>query len=181
MLEGVRVVLRPIEASDYGKIAEWTNDPEVSRFLDGDYPGDPESCREWHEAILSDRYSKGFIIARKNGDVIGDVELEHIAWRSGDAELRIRIGERSLWDKGYGTEAVLIIMRYAFSQLGLKRIYLRVFASNQRAVRCYQKCGFKPEGMLERRTATGEKRRIMLMRILREEFSARYEGIARTG
>ena len=56
--------------------------------------------------------------------LIGDIELDHIAWRSGEAELRVRIGEPSLRGKGLGTEAVRLMLAYAFERLNLTRVYV---------------------------------------------------------
>jgi len=101
--------------------------------------------------------------------LIGDVELDHIAWRSGDAELRIRIGEPQWRGRGFGTEAVRLLLAYAFGALRLNRVYLRVLSYNAPAIACYRKAGFKAEGVVTRRV-DGDLREIVLMRILRDEF-----------
>ena len=100
-----------------------------------------------------------------DNQVIGDIELDHIAWRSGDAELRIRIGRKDLWNQGLGTDAVETILGYAFQRLNLNRIYLRVYAHNKRAIRCYTKSGFRKEGRLNTRFG-----KILLMRITVSEY-----------
>ena len=80
--------------------------------------------------------------------LIGHIELDHIAWRSGDAELRIRIGEKDYWDQGYGTRRGAHPRRHAFGSMRLSRVYLRVFSLNKRAIRCYEKVGFRKEGRI---------------------------------
>ena len=80
---------------------------------------------------------------------IGDLELDHISWRRSEAELRIRIGEKEYWNKGYGTDAVRALLDLARNNLGLRHIYLRVYRFNHRAIRCYEKCGFRHIRTLE--------------------------------
>ncbi|MBI2914932.1 MAG: GNAT family N-acetyltransferase [Firmicutes bacterium] len=168
--EGERVRLCPVEPADFDKLVQWANDPEVNRFTHGDYPATNEECLAWHRRVRENRQKQYHGITLKDGTLIGDVELDHIAWRSGDAELRIRIGERDYWDRGYGTDAVMCLLRHAFLKMNLARVYLRVYSWNGRAIRCYEKCGFKKEGRLVRRDAVPPYREIVLMRVTRDEF-----------
>jgi len=170
VIRGERVFLRPIQASDYPKIVAWSNDPEVAGLLEGDYPRTLEECPAWHRLSEGNRHQQRFAICTHEGVLIGDTELDHIAWRSGDAELRIRIGEKEFWDQGYGTDSVTALLGYAFSSLRLSRVYLRVFHFNKRAIRCYEKCGFRKEGRLSRPGPFGKPAVIYLMRIEKEEF-----------
>jgi len=72
--------------------------------------------------------------------------LDQIAWRSGEAELKITIYEERHHSQGYGTTAILALLEETFFRMNLRRIYLRVHASNTIAMRCYKKVGFKKEG-----------------------------------
>ncbi|HHT27924.1 MAG TPA: GNAT family N-acetyltransferase [Firmicutes bacterium] len=170
MISGEKVIIRSLEATDLSKIVTWTLDEEVNRFLESDYPKNLSDCVAWLQEVQSNRLAQHFAITTVDNQLIGDIELDHISWRSGDAELRIRIGEKSLWDKGYGTDAVLTLIDYAFTRMSLKRIYLRVYAANRRAVRCYEKAGFRKEGRLRRRSQAGDMEEVYLMRILRDEY-----------
>jgi len=87
--------------------------------------------------------------------------------------MRIRIGAKSLWDQGLGTEAVTVLLFHAFRNMNLSRVYLRVYDDNHRAIRCYQKVGFKKEGRLLRSNNNQPFREIILMRILKNEFVRR--------
>lgn len=180
MIRGEKVYLRPIHAADFPQLVAWTNDPEISRLMDGKYPTTLEECAAWHKAELSNRHSQRFAICTiKDGMLIGDLALDHIAWRSGDAELRIRIGEKSHWDQGYGQDAVSALLEHAFYRMNLSRIYLRVFAFNKRAIRCYEKCGFRKEGRLRREGPDGGPTWVILMRLRKEEHGrARRRGTA---
>lgn len=166
---GEKVVLRPIEEADFSRIVHWSTLVEVNRFSDGDYPTSLEECQTWLQRSNSNRYQIRLAIVLDDR-IIGDIELDQITWRSGDAELRIRIGETALWDKGYGTDAILTLLKYSFFSLNLSRIYLKVYADNLRAIRCYQKAGFKKEGRLTREIEGMGKCDIILMRILKREF-----------
>lgn len=169
MIEGQHVRLRSIESGDFTKLVEWTRDADVNQFVHADYPDDLEDCQRWFRSLKGNRHKQHFAILRENR-LIGDVELDHITWRSGDAELRIRIGEKDVWNQGYGTDAVLALLNHAFLAMNLQRVYLRVYTLNIRAIRCYEKCGFRKEGRLRRTGEQLETQELLLMRILKEEF-----------
>ncbi|NMB45165.1 MAG: GNAT family N-acetyltransferase [Firmicutes bacterium] len=169
---GERIILRPLIPSDFPKLVKWTKDPEVGHYMDDDgYPETEEACYDWHKSQCSNRHKQRLMITTRDGHPIGDVELDHITWRNGDAELRIRIGEGGYRGKGYGVDAVTTLLAYAFVEMNLSRVYLRVASSNEAAIRCYEKAGFKKEGKLVR-SHVHEKRQweIYLMRILKDEF-----------
>jgi RimJ/RimL family protein N-acetyltransferase len=170
MWQGDLVVLRPLERGDFPAVVRWSEDPAVSSLVDGGVPESLEECEEWYRRARSDRYHQIMAIVTKSGHLIGDLELNHITWRNGHAEMRIRIGEKDYWDQGLGTDAVLTLLRYVFVHLRLNRLYLRVYRHNRRAIACYLKCGFRKEGFLRRTSETGESKEIVLMRILREEY-----------
>src|SRR5690606_40855339 len=85
----------------------------------GARPTTLEECALWHKRLQSHRHWQLFGIEAAAVGLIGDIELDHIAWRSGEAELRVRIGEPSLRGKGLGTEAVRLMLAYAFERLNL--------------------------------------------------------------
>lgn len=170
IIRGEKVNLRPVAPADLERMVAWSQDPQVCKFLDGNYPQTLEEATEWLKRVLSDRHNKRWSVLTEGGTLIGDIELDHITWRSGDAELRVCIGEKMFWNQGYGTDAVRTVVAHAFKEMGLKRVYLRVFAENVPAVRCYTKAGFRKEGRLERLDQSGRPREILLMRILRSEY-----------
>ena len=170
-IEGERVILRPVLPSDFPKIVEWTKAQEVGHYMEDDsYPENLGDCQEWYQAQQSSRHLRRLVITTRDGVPIGDIELDHITWRNGDAELRIRIGEGDYRGKGYGAESVIALLSYAFGEMKLSRIYLRVASTNQAAIRCYEKAGFKKEGKLIRTKGAPKLRKIYLMRILKDEF-----------
>jgi len=105
--------------------------------------------------------------------LIGEIALDGVQWHHGDTFVGISIGEREYWDKGYGTDAIQVILRYAFEELNLHRVSLNVFTYNQRAIRSYEKAGFQFEGrQRERLNRDGERWDMVYMGILRTEWLA---------
>jgi RimJ/RimL family protein N-acetyltransferase len=103
-----------------------------------------------------------------DGYLIGDMELDHICWSKREAELRIRIGEKEFWGKGFGSEALHLILNHIFYTKNFYRIYLRVYSFNKRAINCYLKNGFKPIGLLHR--VNQDWKDIILMEIKGTKF-----------
>lgn len=127
----------------------WINDPEVTRTLGAYRPMNELREREWFESRYKDDKEIGLAIVLKGQDKhIGNIGLHRIDWKNRQAELGIMIGERDEWDKGYGAEAIGLMLGYGFERLNLHRVYLRVYANNPRAIRCYEKAGFRREGLL---------------------------------
>lgn len=172
--DGVR--LRPMRKADLPALVAWTNDAEVDRYMDGGFPKTLEAAEAWLLQTSKDRQVRRYSIETLAGVLIGDLSLGQIAWRSGDAELTVRIGERDYWGRGLGTDAVSTLLDLAFGHLGLRRVYLRVYRFNARAVRTYEKCGFRREGVLRRGPKGCESwKEIVLMCKLKEEHVARVE------
>jgi RimJ/RimL family protein N-acetyltransferase len=154
--------------------SQWSADSEYSRLLDWDPARrfSAKSAQKWIEKQYEsdDNY---FFAIRTLADerIIGIIGLDGIRWTHGDTFVGIGLGEREYWGKGYGTEAMKIILRYAFTELNLRRVTLDVFEYNQRGVRSYEKAGFAYEGR-ERGTILREGRRwdLLFMGILREEW-----------
>lgn len=147
MVEGEKVRLRYLEWDDLQFLEKWDRDEEVSQYI-GKKFSRKESPQSWFSRVLSDRRKKALAIETIDGALIGNLELEDINWKEGTAELRICIGEKEFWSLGYGTDAVRSLLSFAFEELGFSSIILRVYKYNRRAIACYEKCGFKKEGIL---------------------------------
>jgi len=156
----------------------WTHDSEYWRLLAATppYPWSQEGVRKFIEKDLEkdDPRNIFFAIRTLEDDrVIGELGLDGISYTQGETFVGIGIGERDYWDKGYGTDAMNILLRYAFTELNLERVTLTVFEYNARAIRSYEKCGFRVEGH-SRETLHREGRRwdVIFMGILQEEWQA---------
>jgi RimJ/RimL family protein N-acetyltransferase len=149
-LVGAKVRLRPLDIRDLPKMALWNQDLEIQYLVDGDLPGDLIELERWYRTNVPDRHYQIFAIESLKGELIGDLELDHICWNTRQAELRIRIGEKEYWSLGYGSDALGLIVTYFMEERNFRRIYLKVYHFNERAIRCYQKNGFRPIGILQR-------------------------------
>ncbi|HEX3043773.1 MAG TPA: GNAT family protein [Bacillota bacterium] len=167
-LIGVRVRLRQFLIEDLNQMAYWNRDQEVQAYVDCDLPAQLDELKVWYRNSIFDQYYRIFAIETIEGDLIGDLELDHICWNKREAELRIRIGEKAFWGKGFGSEALKLILDYMLIGKEFQRIYLRVYHFNQRAICCYRKLGFKPTGIL-RRNSPGWKN-IILMELTKANY-----------
>jgi RimJ/RimL family protein N-acetyltransferase len=87
------------------------------------------------------------------------------------AELGIHIGEKKYWNQGYGTKAIQLLLRHGFESLNLHRLWLRVFETNQGAIRSYEKAGFTLEGKFrEAQYLEGKYVNVMIMSVLSSEW-----------
>jgi len=168
--------------TDAETMARWSRDSEYQRLLDSD-PARPKSAKhakeeiaEWMEHERPDNF--GFVIRTLAEDrLIGFVGLGGINWPNGDGFVGIGIGERKDGDKGYGTDAMRVILQYAFAELNLYRVSLDVFGENRRAIRSYEKVGFVVEGC-ERQyeNRDGHRCDMIYMGILHEEWERGQKG-----
>ncbi len=171
-LIGDRIYLRPIEPEDLPLIQRWINDPEI-RILEGEVlPTSISDEKEWLENLYKDKSKVWFVVALKDNDKMigtgGFLRIYYI-WRN--ADLSIMIGEKEEWGKGYGTEAIRLLLNYGFEALNFHRISLGVFDFNKRAIRAYKKAGFKKEGVLRDGYYCNSKYHdVIMMSILEDEF-----------
>jgi len=177
MITGEIVRLRPIEREDVPRFARWFSDPEVRRHLFIYIPPSLAQEERWFER-LQERLARNedvvLAIETLEGVHIGNIGLHRINWKDRNAELGIVIGEKEYWDQGYGTDAIRTLLRFAFEEMNLHRVFLRVDADNLRGIRCYEKCGFRREGTLREIVfREGAYRDQLIMSVLRPEWEKR--------
>lgn len=149
MLSGTKVTLGSLRAEDSNKLFEWINNADLVRLNAPFKPVHFEAHKEWFDSIAKDPNRACFAIREKEGDrLIGYAQLINIHPVHRSAELTIRIGDKAFHSKGYGTDAVRTLVEFAWRDLNLHRVFLHVFADNRRAVRAYEKAGFRVEGHL---------------------------------
>lgn len=175
-MEGKLVRLRAYEKSDLEAVMKWINDEEVTSFLGGTLFRLPVS------SVAEARYIEGntdpasvnkvmVIETLANPRYIGATDLHAIDWYNRHAEIGIVIGDKSCWSKGYGSDAMRLMLRLAFDRLNLNRVSLRVFDYNGRAISSYEKCGFVREGVLRQdRFWNGRYYDTIAMGILANEY-----------
>lgn len=146
-IEGGKINLRKVKDSDFNKIIKWHENQLLTYFSGDRLPKDLNECKKRY--LNNNLLNQILAIEDKEGNFLGEIEISHIQWKEKVAELFMYIGEESLWGKGYGTEALSVFIDYAFNLKGFKTIYLRVYEQNKRAIRCYEKCGFRKKGILK--------------------------------
>ncbi len=175
-----KVHLRARTMSDAEDETRWRNDPEVNRYnLHVVLRSLPQKERMLRDALTQcSDHDYMFAIDAIDGAEpvhIGISGLHDISWRSRNAMFAIGIGNKDYWSKGYGSAALELMMEFGFGELNLHRIYLYVFSFNPRAVRSYEKCGFKHEVTLRDDCyREGRFYDSYLMAILKSEWEARY-------
>jgi RimJ/RimL family protein N-acetyltransferase len=170
--EGQRIYFSPVELEDEPLLRRWINDPANWRGLMHRGPVNSGREREWIESIGRDGKDYVFGVVVREGDrLIGVTGLHNVQSAARKAIFGINIGDRAFQNKGYGTEATLLCLRYGFEELNLHRIALSVFSNNPRAIRTYQKAGFVQEGCLRQAVfRNGRYEDEYQFAILREEW-----------
>jgi RimJ/RimL family protein N-acetyltransferase len=175
-LVGDRVELRKHSRRNYPLYGEWYADEEIWHLTS--WASSPLSRRESErlfrerEASASDR---SFAIHVKGeNEPIGIVSLVNVSRANGSADLSIMLGPPESRRKGYGTEAIRLILDYAFEDLGLQRVGLSVFEFNHAAISVYRKLGFREEGRMRQAIKRhGEFYDAILMAVLKTEWESR--------
>lgn len=149
MLKGERVILRAIERNDLPQLWAYNNDVEVELAGGGDPPM-PQSLARLEadfdrSASQGGRDNASFVI-EVEGQVIGQCGLHNFDMTARTCELGIAIGNKAYWGRGFGREAVALLVDYAFRQRNLRKVWLRVLGKNERAMSTYRACGFEEEG-----------------------------------
>lgn len=179
LLQGELTYLDAIQKADLPHFARWFSDVEVLRnaWAQTIMPQTVES-----EEIRYERMRNGndisFTIRRLSDNVLlGNCSLKSPDWRSRWSEVGIVIGDREQWGKGYGTDAMQILLRYGFLELNLHRIELNTASYNPRGIRSYEKSGFKTEVILRQAIyRDGTYHDKLTMAILRDEWEAGEKG-----
>ncbi len=154
--------------------SQWGRDTEYSRLLDSSPPYifSEKKCKEWLEKDLEKTDDNFFSIRTLDGSqLLGFVALFALHWQHGDTMVAIALGEREYWGKGYGSEAMNLMLRYVFTELNLRRVSLIVFEYNPRAIRSYEKAGFVHEGRVRgAMLRDGQRWDFLWMGVMREDW-----------
>lgn len=165
---GMAVYLRPMTCEDTDRIVAWRNQEAVRRNFIYQELFTRESHEHWiHTMVETGRVVQMIICETEGNRPVGSVYLRDIDRQHKKAEYGIFIGGEGARGKGYGTMAAWLMIRYAFEELGLHRLFLRAFADNGQAIRSYEKAGFEREAYLREDVCIdGHYRDIVLMGII---------------
>ncbi|MEX0651870.1 MAG: GNAT family protein [Candidatus Paceibacterota bacterium] len=172
-LEAQRVYLRPILREDTPLLTCWVNDPSVYQYLDRCLPAMEAEEEAWIESLHKRIHENVVLmICLVEGDrPIGTMGLHNIDHKNGTAVTGALIGEKDCWSNGYGTEAKMVLLNYAFNTLNLRKVCSNVFAFNKRSRRYSEKCGYHIEGVLKKEHfAEGKYVDKVLMAVFKKDF-----------
>lgn len=181
-LYGNQVRLRAAERADIPSFVRWFGDPEVTENLDMIGVMGIANEEIWFDDMLKRPAIEQVLVIEAKIEntppddsdswlAIGTIGLFNVDNFARNAELGISIGEKSYWNRGFGSEAIRVLLNQGFYKYNLHRIELRVNARNHRAIKAYEKVGFIHEGA--KREATyrdGEYMDMLLMSVLRPEW-----------
>ncbi len=169
---GERIYLSPINSEDYEKYTEWLNNFEIAKGIN-QYTNiiSLNGEREWLENASKSKYN--FAIVNKSNDkLMGNISLMNVQEIDRTAELGIFIGDEENLSCGYGTEAIMLLLDYAFNFANLNNVMLKVYDFNKRAIKAYEKCGFKTFGIWKKsHYFDGEYSDEIFMNILKDDFN----------
>jgi RimJ/RimL family protein N-acetyltransferase len=169
-LTGELVYLSPINENDLEKYCEWLNDMEVTRNLTISTMNVSLTSEKGYLESVARKHSYA-IITTTDDRLIGNCGLIDIDHINRNCEIGIFIGDKDYWGKGYGSEAMRLLLGYAFDFLNMRSVMLKVFTFNKRGIAAYRKLGFKEIG--RRRKALireGSEHDVLYMDLLDEEF-----------
>lgn len=174
MLRGEKVLLRAMKQEDAQRQWEFANDVEYEVLGGGD-PWKPQSLAQVQTQFESRMHSgETHFAIEADGKYIGSCGLFHFDQTARTCELGIGIGDHDYWGRGYGRDALRVLLDYAFRLRNLHKVWLQVHAVNERAIRAYRACGFVEEGRLRQHAwGNGQYADVVQMGILRSEWEQR--------
>ncbi len=168
-----RVYLRALEPEDYKKSYKWRNDPEIQDLVGGHkYFVSSENEKNW---VAKNTYNSDRIVLaiclKDNDKYIGNVMLQNFDWINRSCSAPFFIGDKSEWGKGYGTEARMLMLDFAFKERGMERISDLVIEGNEASRKLLLKCGYKEEGVMRNSVfKNGRFQNQIVMGLLKEDF-----------
>lgn len=169
---GERVYLSPINLEDVEVYTKWINDYEVAKGI-GQFNNifNIEIEKEFLNKSIKERYNFAMIL-KDEDRLIGNISLSAVDFINKTAELGIFIGEESDRNKGYGTEAIKLILDYGFNYLNLNNIMLIVYSYNEKAKKSYEKIGFEVFGVWkDSKYFNGKYYDEIYMQLLKDDFN----------
>ena len=152
MIAGEHTILRAFERDDAERCYRWMNDPNIVRTLKTRYPIAFQNEVEWLErAMHPGPNERHFAVERKDDRThIGNASIHDIDWVSRTGWFGLFVGEPTAWNRGFGSDAIATLVRFAFQEMNLVKLRINVFDYNERAKHVLLEHGFVQEGKLAR-------------------------------
>ncbi|RZT15523.1 GNAT family N-acetyltransferase [Fictibacillus sp. BK138] len=172
LLEGNKIYLRPLEQSDKESIYLALTNEEVRKMTGSKKVFTREQINGYYDRISSDDSRVDLTICTQEDDeVVGDISILEINPLNRNAYIRVALNEPKYFGRGYGSEAMKLMVKFGFQTLNLHRIELNVYSFNERGIKTYEKLGFKKEGVQrEALFYEGQYHDSIIMGILESEF-----------
>ncbi|MBO7747212.1 GNAT family N-acetyltransferase [Paenibacillus sp. MWE-103] len=168
------------QPDDAAELSRFTESYDYLRNVDTDYAV-PQPAAFFEQAENGKNTIEFMLRTLEDDRLVGFAALHGIEWNNRSSRLAVGIGDAEDRGKGYGKDAVAMLLRYAFLELNLERISLEVIAYNEAAIRVYEKAGFAVEGRLREAVLRGGRRYdLIAMGLLAREWAA-LRGDAPTG
>jgi RimJ/RimL family protein N-acetyltransferase len=170
-LKGKKTVLRPVSEKDILLCVRWLNDPEIRQKIQNVLPVTEGGEREWLESLNKKSNTNVVLTIVVKGKAIGIMGIHNICWTDGTATTGAFIGEKEYQGKGYGTDAKMALLNYAFNTLNLRKIKSEVKSFNTCSLKYSKKCGYKPEGCLKKHCfANGKYWDVIILGLFKEDW-----------
>lgn len=172
MEKNSEIVLRPITKNDTDLILKWRNNDQVKKFFIFQNDLTIKQHKKWLKEHIKEKKAYQFIIEVKEKKTpIGSVYIRDVDLKNLKAEFGIFIGNNDYRGCGLGTVATKSILDFAFNELNLNKVYLRVFSDNKKAINVYRKVGFLQEGLFKKEVKINNVfHDIVFMGILKENY-----------
>lgn len=172
-LRGEEVILRPVEEADHPLILVWQNEPEVWWWMDYERTFTLEDI---HESEARAKIEGHPFVIEVGGRPIGRIGLNQFSERDETCSLYVFIGERDMWGKAYGVDAIVTLLAWGFDTFGLHLVQLWGLSTNVRAMRAYEKLGFHADATLRQRSLKTDGKRYgrTILSMTRAEFDTRH-------
>ena len=172
MIDGDRVYLRPIERADIDRgWLKWVNDHSLNRFLVGSFPVNRDALERYYESSQLSDTAMFALCLKDNDKYIGNGRLTEIDWVHRSCKYGWLIGDSQYRGRGYGSEALVLLLRYGFHHLGMNRIFTALLSNNKASITSNEKTGLKREGIMRKALyKDGRFHDLVMFAMLRSDF-----------
>lgn len=181
-LKGRRINLRLITKDDVEDLATWINDPEIRQYLSRGFPIDLITESNWVSKLYPSEENVILAIETTEGELIGDIGLHKIDYVSRTATTGTMIGDKNFHGKGYGSEAKMLLLNYAFNTLNLRKINSEAISFNKHSVNYSLKCGYEIEGVRKKEIyKNGRYHDMVLLAVFKKNWIPLWKAYQKTG
>lgn len=171
-LKGKKTILRPLnKETDLQSCLRWINDQEVIQYISVYLPSSKQDEEKWFDNLQKRKEDVVLGIETLDNAFIGITGLHNINWKDRTAVHGVLIGEKKYWGRGYGTDANMVLLNYAFNTLNLRKICSSVIVFNERSINYHATCGYQIEGTRRRQVyKKGKYWDVIFLGVFKEEW-----------